>query len=265
MSETGNDPSTRIDAILDDMDAEIARCRTHVDRRGYFAAIYRVVTARVRDGLVDGEFGENGLLEHLDVVFARRYLDACDGWWGHTTITEPWDAAFRSSIDERLLVLQHVLLAINAHINLDLGIAVAETADDNRLDSVDDLREDFEAINVVLASLIDRTQDALGTVSPWIGIVDRVSRRVDEGVSGFAIEVARAEAWRFAVTLAELEPGGRAEAIDAKARATAELARHIAHPPWPIRLAAWVARLRESDDLDQVMTALDIDVSSIGR
>ena len=52
---------------------------------------------------VERSAADNDVLEHLDVVFARRYLDACDGWWGHTTITDPWDAAFRSSLDDRLL------------------------------------------------------------------------------------------------------------------------------------------------------------------
>jgi hypothetical protein len=258
----GGDRSSTIDAVLDEMDAEIARCRTHTDRRGYFAAVYRAVTARVRDGVAAGEFADNDVLEHLDVVFARRYLDACDGWWGHTKITEPWDAAFQSSLDDRLLVLQHLLLGMNAHINLDLGIATAETADDNEMDSIDALRGDFEAINGVLASLIDRMQDSLATVSPWIGLVDRVSRRLDEGVSGFAIEVARDEAWRFAVELAALPPAERPPVVDARARAIADLAHHIARPPWPIRMAAWVARLRETDDLDRVMGALDIELDA---
>lgn len=249
-----------IEEILAEMDLEVGRCRTRDERRGYFALVYRAVTERVRDGIGDGEFVDNGLMEQLDVVFATRWLDACDGWWSESAVTEPWDVAFEASKNSRLLVLQHLMLGINAHINLDLGIAAAETIDLHPELTIDDLRDDFDAINDVLSDLVDRMQAAVATVSPWMGWVDWVSRRLDEGVVGFAIEVARREAWALAVELAALPPDERGPVVQQRAAAVADLGRHIARPPLPILVAARVARIRETHDLDRVSAALETEL-----
>lgn len=52
----------------------------------------------------------------------------------------------------RPLILQHLLLGINAHINLDLGIAAAQTSPG---DDLPDLRNDFVEINRVLVRQVD--------------------------------------------------------------------------------------------------------------
>ena len=46
------------------------------------------------------------------------------------------------------VILQHLLLGINAHINLDLGIAAVETSPGNQLAP---LKNDFDMINKLLA------------------------------------------------------------------------------------------------------------------
>jgi len=56
------------DAILD---AIIAECTTERDRLGYFAALYRQVTIRVRDDIAKRDvFEDNERMERLDVTFA---------------------------------------------------------------------------------------------------------------------------------------------------------------------------------------------------
>ena len=257
MPEDGGDAIPTIEELLQQMDVEVDRTMAADDRRGYFALMYRAVTERVRIGLQNEEFSDSVLMEQLDVIFARRWLDACDGWWAHGEVTRPWDVAFRESADERHIVLQHLLFGINAHINLDLGIAAADTIDRHPDLTIDDLRADFDAINDVLASLIDTMQDAMATVSPWMGIVDWVSARLDEGVAGFAIEIARDSAWDFAVALSALPPDQRGPLVAEREQFTVDLANHIARPPWPINVAIWVAQLRETHDLTKVMTALD--------
>lgn len=46
------------------------------DRAGYFAVLYRKVTAKVKEGIAAGFFDDPGPMERLDVLFADRYLDA---------------------------------------------------------------------------------------------------------------------------------------------------------------------------------------------
>src|SRR6202008_4811607 len=98
------------------------------DRAGYFAALYYKVTSRVRDGIHNGEFEDGARMEKLDVLFASRYLDAYTKWRNGQQPSLSWQTAFESTKRSSVLVLQHLLLGMNAHINLDLGIAAAEVA-----------------------------------------------------------------------------------------------------------------------------------------
>src|SRR5690606_41399624 len=59
------------------------------------------------------------------------------------------------------LVLQHLLLGMNAHINLDLGIAAAETAPGTALPA---LKRDFDEITTLLGEMLDDVQDRIGRI-----------------------------------------------------------------------------------------------------
>ena len=59
----------------------------------------------------------------------------------------------------RPIILQHLLLGMNAHINLDLGVCASELAEPGAIDAI---RVDFDAVNDVLAdsSTAARTRSA---------------------------------------------------------------------------------------------------------
>src|SRR5919108_446949 len=84
---------------------------------------------------------------------------------------------------------------------LDGVIAPAEAAPGPALP---ELRRDFDRINEILAWLIAGITRDIAEVSPWIGLLDRIGGRHDDELIRFSIEVARSEAWRFAVELAPL-------------------------------------------------------------
>jgi len=120
-------------------------------------------------------------------------------------------------------------VGINAYINLDLGIAAAETAPGHALAG---LRRDFGRINEIIALLITRVEHDIAEVSPWIGLVDRIGGRHDEVIVRFSIEVARTAAWRFAVELAPLARDDWAGPIGARDARAAHLARRVLKPGW---------------------------------
>jgi hypothetical protein len=115
-----------IDEAISAMDRNIDRCLEGADRAGFFAAMYRAVTARVKQGIEDGWFDDCDRMERFDVLFAHRYLDACRRWEAGSEVTDAWRLAFETSERSDCIALQHLLLGINAHINLDLGIAAAD-------------------------------------------------------------------------------------------------------------------------------------------
>ncbi len=69
-------PPQSIDEVLAELDHIIAEAAEQGRRLGYFAALYRDVTARVDAAIEAGEFQDNARMARLDVAFAHRYLDA---------------------------------------------------------------------------------------------------------------------------------------------------------------------------------------------
>jgi hypothetical protein len=245
MSEPGVTVDT-IDEVLEALDTVVARALERGSRLGYFAAIYRKVTARIAEGIATGYFDDGERMDRFDVAFAQRYLAAVDGHEdGGTPLTRSWELAVRAATASRPLILQHLLVAINAHVNLDLGISAAATAPGR---AIFELRRDFDRVNEILASLIADVERDLSQVSPWIGLLDRVGGRHDEEVIRFSIEVARTEAWRFAVELAPLARDQWAGPIRARDVRVAHVARAILKPGW-LTAALLVIRARESNDV----------------
>ena len=97
------------------------------------------------------------------------------------------------------IILQHLLAGMNAHINLDLGIAAVEAAPG---DAIHDLAADFRAINNLLFELTQKVEDGVLVVSPWIGLLDTIGGRTGDAVIEFSIAKARALAWNTALDLA---------------------------------------------------------------
>lgn len=241
-----------VQGVLDALDEVIDRATERTDRVGYFAAMYRQVTAKVAEGIADGFFDDGERMERLDVVFACRYLAALEAYEAGRPTTRCWELAFKATRAARPLIVQHLLAGMNAHINLDLGIAAATTAPG---DSLPGLRRDFDRINEVLAQLIGGIEGQVAEVSPWIGLLDAIGGRHDDEIVRFSIEVARTEAWRFAVELAPLAPDDWAGAIAARDARVTRVGRRVIDPGL-LGAGLVVIRARESNDVRRVIRVL---------
>ena len=246
-------PPASIDEVLAQLDAVIARAKRARSRAGYFAALYRAVTARVQQGIRDGRFEDGPRMERFDVLFAVRYLDAEAAWRAGRPVHGCWRVAFETAGRWPPLVLQHLLLGMNAHITFDLAISAAEVAPGAALPA---LERDFLTINEVLVELIDEVQERLAAVSPWLGILDRVADRSDEAVCGWAMRRVRGCAWEGARRLASCGGAERdAEIARLDALATA-LALPILAPGPVARVVRLGVRLGESGDVPRIIDVL---------
>lgn len=243
-----------IEEVLVAIDAVVARALEAGSRQGYFAALYRKVTAKVKEGIAAGFFDDGERMERLDVVFADRYLSAVRLFEGRAGPTRCWDLAFRATADARPLILQHLLLGINAHINLDLGIAAAETAPGPALPA---LRRDFDRINEILSMLINSVQKEIGAISPLIGLLDHIGARHDDEIVKFSIEVARTEAWRFAGELAPIARTDWGGPIGARDARVAHLARVVQNPGLFVTAGLAVISAAESRDVRRNIEVLN--------
>lgn len=184
-----------IEDVLVRMDQIVEECKKQQSRIGYFTILYRQVTRRVRDGILAGEFEDNPRMEVLDVLFAKRFIDAYELWKAGQKPTESWRLAFEASKNSGHLVLQHLFLGINAHINLDLGIAASETMAGKDINGI---KGDFDKINSVLAELVDGVKANIGVISPIFGLVIPLAKGKDELLLNFSIQLARDGAWKYA-------------------------------------------------------------------
>lgn len=108
-------PGDPITPVIDRLTAIIANAEAQASRTGYFAGLYRRVTIAVRDQIES--FDDPVRLARLDVIFASRYLDALAAWQAGQPCSSCWQVAFTATQSAQPIILQHLLLGINAHIN----------------------------------------------------------------------------------------------------------------------------------------------------
>jgi hypothetical protein len=248
----GRRGANTIAEVLSELDVVLDRATDRGSREGYFAAIYRKVTAKVAEGIATGFFDDGERMERLDVVFARRYLSALESFEHQRPSTKSWDLAFEATRQRRPIVLQHLLMGINAHINLDLGIAAGTAAGA----ALPDLRRDFDRINEILATVVAGIEHDLAEISPWIGFLDWIGGRHDEELIRFSIEIARTEAWRFATELAPLDPLHWSGPIGARDTRVAHLATRVLRPGL-LSTGLMVIRARERNDVRRTIEILN--------
>src|SRR5271165_2847283 len=188
-----------IDDVVAALDAIVQESYDNSSRLGYFAALYRRVTCAVRDGITNGRFQNGPLMEKLDVVFASRYLNALATFQAGGAATRSWMLAFRGCDDASLLILQQLLTGMNAHINLDLGIAAAQVSPGVQLPQI---KTDFDQINALLAGLVGSVEAEIASLSPLIGDLEKLGLRTETSVVNFSMQAARDHAWIVAQHLA---------------------------------------------------------------
>jgi hypothetical protein len=235
-----------IEDVLAGLDAVIDRAMEEEDRRGYFAVLYRKVTAKVKEGIAAGAFEDAERMERLDVLFADRYLDAVRAADAGQPTTASWQLTFDAGAVRRYLILQHLLVGINAHINLDLGVAAAECSPGAELPG---LRADYDRVNATLAAMIGTVQRDLLRISPWMTWLDRFGARTQTEVVRFSIVVARTGAWRFATELAATPEEAWEAAIAARDRAVAAVGERVLRPGFWMGAGLRLVRLRERGDV----------------
>ena len=171
--------------------------RRHRLLRGHVRRRHRAHREVDRGGQVRGRRAHGPLRVHLRRRLPRAVRSPADR-------PRCWQASWDVAGDASLLIVQHLLLGINAHVNHDLALSVVEVAD--QTGDLAAIRPDFDAVNAVLAS----------TQRDVLGRLDRVSRwtNVAAGVGGgrafnFSLDVARRQAWQASERLYPLDPAGR--------------------------------------------------------
>lgn len=242
-----------IDDVIGELTAIIDDCWQQNSRLGYFPAMYRKVTVLIKEGVENGRFDDGERMEHLDVVFARRYIEAYRLYRQGQPTTAAWVYAFERAQEPRPIVLPHLLLGMNAHINLDLGIAAAQICHDCDLEP---LRDDFFAVNHVLAHLFDEVQEGVNDSSAMYRWLDRLGGRADETLGNFSLRRARQSAWEKAQALHQLASENQPAFIDQIDQTTCLLAKVICPPFAVSQLLSGLLPTPDAPEPRQIIEAL---------
>ena len=195
-----NKPTT-MSEVLVELDLIIEDSIKNNDRLGLFAYVYRRTTAEVLKEVELGNFEDNDQLQRMDVAFANLYLEAYHNYKKGIPVSKCWEFSFECKT-EPLTILQHIMLGINAHINLDLGIATSQTMKGKDIGGI---AKDFNTVNTVLFNITNELQKRLGKVSPLLFLLDVVGAKSDEQIIDFSMRKAREQSWISAMHLHSLD------------------------------------------------------------
>ena len=175
--------------------------RERGDGRAAFLTVYARVTSAVERGVEEARFADPDWVARYLVAFADHYRQAFEAFerGDLARVPDPWQLAFDRACSPETLVVQDVLLGINAHVNYDLALALHDVGIDPDRPRK---RADHRAINETLAALVDEEQELLAArYAPGLTDVDASLGRLDEALSMFTLRQGRRHAWRGAVAL----------------------------------------------------------------
>jgi Family of unknown function (DUF5995) len=251
---------TTLAGVVDAIDSIIEWSIATASRLGYFAALYKQITIAVGTAIEMDVFDDGPRMERFDVAFARHYFDALNGHFHPGQFRTPprsWRVTFDVAGNPEPIILQHMLSGINAHIDLDLGIAAQTIAPRRKLPT---LHKDFDRVNAVLASQVNGALDRMHELSPALADLYAVLRDHEVFLINEAVRNLRDSAWRFATVLA-FEPGfARPPTIWARDHKVSHQAELIYDPPGLIGLIEKAVRdiaARESRDVVRNLQVLD--------
>ena len=215
---------------------------------GYFPALYARVTDRVVQGIAQDRFDDGARMDEFVARFAGRYLAAARD---PSERARCWQACWDVATDGSLLIVQHLLLGINAHVNFDLPPTVAELATERG--GLADVRGDFDAVNTILAETSTGVLRDLDHVARW---TNEVAALGGGRLFNFSLHRARDEAWRSAQRLVALDGDARRTYLEQLDELVSVLAYLITQPLFPASLLIGLARRLESRDPSEVVAAL---------
>jgi hypothetical protein len=246
--------ANNIDDVLRILDGIIADCKAKRDPLGYFPALYRQVTLTVKQGIASGYFDDGPRLDRFDARFANRYFAAYETWRSGGQPTKSWQVAFQGMQSGKLIILQDLVVGINAHINLDLGVAAGEMFQGQALQ---DFHGDFDKINQILSGLLPKVEDTVCEFSPLLGLLAKIGGQDAIQALDFSIDAARDDSWLHA-TLLSLQPPAlwplAVQALDGK---VAFLGKVVTRPDVIVASAVQIIRDAESKDVPVIIDALN--------
>jgi len=220
-------PQLTINDVINELDIIISDSVRDKNYLAIFAWVYKRTTEQIKAEVDKGSFGDGQRLQQFDIVFASLYLDAYRDYKDNKPISQSWKIAFDAAM-EKHTIIQHLMMGMNAHINLDLAVAASTVMEGK---PIAELEHDFNKVNDVLAGLLDEMQVKMGKVSKLMFLLDWIGKRTDEKVINFSMEKARTVSWFTANELWNLTGESRTAKIKEVDRNVKSISEFLIQPP----------------------------------
>lgn len=187
-------PCERVSKEVEKLDKLVKAFRATKSPLGYFAVVYRQMTESVEDCMTRNDWR---VVQHQEMMadfiemFAARYYDALSD---PSHATQSWRWAFHS---QSAPAVTQILVSMNAHIRLDLGLALAVAAlaaarkesapnaagCDRAMAWLERFRDDFDTINKLVSgydpAAIVSSKHGVPPVAGMVTEVTQTIRRID--------------------------------------------------------------------------------------
>jgi hypothetical protein len=195
------------------------RWRSESDPRAVFLQCYSMMTENMLTALDEGRFYDASWVTNLLTHFAEYYFEALEAFEDpDRDTTTVWNIAHSTALAGQSFSVQNLLLGVNAHINYDLVLAVADLLRPE-WSHISEAKiqyrfEDYCLVNSIIGETIDEVQDQiLEPQDPILDLVDKLLGPVDELLIGHIITEWRADVWDNAVDLLNLETAEERETL----------------------------------------------------
>jgi hypothetical protein len=198
--------------LLRRMERQLAELTAAGDPARFFLGTYLRTTRAVAAAIDSGKFEDPAWVTHWDVVFADLYLDALAAHRRDPEAApETWRRAFGA--DPGLPPEGHVLLGMNAHINVDLPqalIAVIPPEDFTDPAICARRRRDHQRIDAILAARVAAEDAELQQVGGRRTGLDRVLAPANRSASRVFLRESRRKVWANVAVLHQARKDGAA-------------------------------------------------------
>jgi hypothetical protein len=171
------------------------------DRRAIFASVYTLTTLRMAESIDAGDYTNTAWMRSYQTEFANHYRKALHEYaLGHRSqVPTAWLKAFDAAGSGETLIIQDVLLGMNAHIDFDLPFAIEAVGISPNTTS---RYLDHTRVNDVLAEVSDEITVSLEELygANYVAL-DAAFGPLDELLLAGGMATARQNAWNNAVLL----------------------------------------------------------------
>ena len=215
-----------VDGVAEGLAKFEKHCIDTEDLRGVFATSYLEITRSIASQ-IDYAFKDPEWVAAYLIRFGNLYREALINFekGDIKQIPKSWFIAFEAAKMKEGLVIQHLILGINAHINHDLAISLHDVGIDP---GRNDKYHDHTKVNTILSKSTENLKREVATkYAPVLERLDRTTGHISDDVTNFSIPKAREHAWTFATALAnarnEAERTILRKALDEQAAVLARL------------------------------------------